>query len=164
MSLSSAEAVLSLRLARDSEADEKFLYELFVATRSAELAEMPIDAAGKDFLLRMQYRSKNATYRQAYPAARREVVELGGELVGLLVTDVGDRCVTFVDIALAAQAQGRGLATRLMMQALEEPRRLGVPARVNVLEQNAASLKLVARLGFRRLGETPPFVEFEWTP
>ncbi len=164
MSLSSAEATLTVRLARDTEADEKFLYELFVAARSAELADMPIDAAGKDFLLRMQYRSKIATYRQAYPAARWEVVELAGEPVGLLVTDVGDRYVTYVDIALAAEAQGRGLATRVMMQALEEPRRLGLSARVNVLEQNAASLKLVERLGFRRLAESPPFVQFEWKP
>ena len=48
---------------------------------------------------------------------------------------------TYVDIALAPQAQGRGLATGVMMQALEVPRRLGLPARVNVLAQNAASLK-----------------------
>jgi GNAT superfamily N-acetyltransferase len=151
-------------LARDTEADESFLYELFIATRSAELAGMPIDAAGKGFLLRMQYRSKNATYRRTYPTARWEVVELAGDPVGLLVTDVGARFVTFVDIELAPRAQGRGLATRLMMQALEECRRVGLPARVNVLEQNAASLRLVDRLGFLRIEECPPFVLFEWKP
>ena len=43
---------------------------------------MPIDAAAKDLLLRMQYRSMTATYRHEYPNARREVVELVGEPVG----------------------------------------------------------------------------------
>ena len=49
-----------------------------------------------------------------------------------------------------------------MLRALEEPRRLGLPARVTVLAQNAASLKLCDRRGFVRLGDSPPFVRLEW--
>ena len=154
---------LALRPERDDEADQTFLYRLFAATKAAEMAAMPLDDAARDFLLRVQYRSMTATYQQDFPHARREVVEVGGEPVGRLVTDVGDRCVTYVDIALLPRARGRGLATRLMMQALEEPRRLGLPARVNVLAQNAASLRLCERIGFVRLGEHPPFVRLEWS-
>lgn len=161
-SLSPANAALTLRPARDDEADRAFLYALFVATRAAEMAAMPIDAAAKDLLLRMQYRSMTATYRHEYPNARREVVELMGEPVGLLITDVGERCVLYVDIAFSPRAQGRGLATRLMRRVLEEPRRLGVPARVNVLAQNEASLKLCERIGFVKVGDEPPFVRLEW--
>ena len=123
---------------------------------------MPVDAATKDFLLRAQFRSMMATYRQDYPDARWEVVELMDEPIGRLVTDVCESCVTYVDIALLPSAQGRGLATRLMIQALEEPRRLGLPVRVNVLEGNVASLKLCQRIGFVRLDEIPPFVRLEW--
>jgi ribosomal protein S18 acetylase RimI-like enzyme len=125
---------------------------------------MPIDAARKDFLLRAQYRSMTTTYRRTYPTARWELIELAGAPIGRLITHVGDSFVTYVDIALAPQAQGRGLATRLMTQALEEPRRLGLPARVNVLATNGASLKLCERVGFVRVGESPPFVELEWRP
>ncbi len=163
MSASPADGALTFRPERDDEADRTFLYALFAATKAAEMAAMPVDAAAKDFLLRAQYRSMTATYRQDYPGARWEVVELGGEPVGRLITDVGDRCVTYVDIALLPQAQGRGLATRLMLRALEEPRRLGLPARVNVLAQNAASLRLCERLGFVRLEDAPPFVRLEWS-
>ncbi len=113
---------------------------------------MPIDAAAKDVLLRMQYRSMTATYRHEYPTARWEVVELAGEPVGLLVTDVGDSCITYVDIALSPRAQGRGLATRLMTQALEEARRLGLPARVNVLTQNSSVAEAVRARRFREIG------------
>ena len=153
---------LTLRPARDDEADRTFLCALFAATKAAEMAAMPVDATAKDFLLRAQYRSMTVTYRRDYPNARWEVVELVGKPVGRLITDVGDRCVTYVDIALSPEAQGRGLATRLMTMALEEPRRLGLPARVNVLQQNAASLKLCERVGFVREGESPPFVRLEW--
>ena len=146
---------LMLRQTRNDAADRIFLYRLFGATRAAHMAAMPIDAAAKDFLLRTQYRSMIATYQHDYPNARWEVVEFMDELVGRLVTDVGDGCVTYVDIAFLPHAQRRGLATRLMTRALEEPRRLGLPARVNVLEQNVASLKLWERLGFVRAGEVP---------
>jgi GNAT superfamily N-acetyltransferase len=158
-----SEDALTLRPERDDEADRTFLYRLFAATKAAEMATMPLDEVARDFLLRVQYRSMTAAYLQDYPHARREVVEVGGEPVGRLITDVGHRCVTYVDIALLPLARGRGLATRLMTQALEEPRRLGLPARVNVLAQNAASLRLCERLGFVRLGEHPPFVRLEWS-
>jgi GNAT superfamily N-acetyltransferase len=153
---------LTFRLARDDEADKAFLYRLFVATKAEDMAAMPINEAAKDFLLSAQYRSMTATYRHDYPGARWEVVEFMGEPVGRLITDVGDRCVTYVDIAVSPSAQGRGLATRLMTMALEEPRRLGLPARVNVLEQNVASLRLCERLGFVPTGKSPPFVRLEW--
>jgi GNAT superfamily N-acetyltransferase len=157
-----ADGALTFRLARDDEADRTFLYALFVATKAADMAAMPIDAAAKDFLLSAQYRSMTATYRHDYPGARWEVVEFMGEPVGRLITHVGDRCVTYVDIAISPSAQGRGLATRLMTMALQEPQRLGLPARVNVLEQNVASLRLCKRLGFVQADKSPPFVRLEW--
>ena len=154
--------MLTLRPTRDTEADAAFQYALFAAIRAADMATMPIDAAGRDFLLRMQYASMTATYRRDYPAARFEVIELAGEPVGRIVTNVGDDCVTYVDLALLPRVQRRGLATGLMLRLLEEPRRLGLPARVCVLAQNAASLKLFHRVGFVESGCTPPFVRLEW--
>ena len=103
---SSADGALMLRPERDDEADKTFLYALFAATRAADMAAMPIGAVAKDFLLRAQYRSMTATYRHDYPNARWEVVEFMGEPVGRLITDVGDRCVTYVDIALSPQRAG----------------------------------------------------------
>jgi GNAT superfamily N-acetyltransferase len=162
MSLSPTDDALSLRPARDDQADRTFLYALFVETKAADMAAMPVDAAAKDVLLQMQYRSMTATYRHEYPTARWEVIEFAGEPVGLLVTDVGDRYITYVDIALSQRGRGRGFATRVMMRALEEARRLGLPARVNVLAQNGASLRLCERIGFVKVGDEPPFVRLEW--
>lgn len=94
---------LTLRLSRDDERDKTFLFGLFAATRAADMAAMPIDAAGKDFLLSAQYRSMTETYRRDYPGARWQIVERGGEPVGLLIAHVGDAYVTYVDIALLPQ-------------------------------------------------------------
>ena len=135
------EALLTLRAARDNEDDAAFFFALFAATRAPEMAAMPIDAKAKDFLLRAQHRSMTETYRREYPNARWEVIELEGEPVGRLVTDIGNACVTYVDIAILPQTRQRGLARRVMLQALEEPRRLGLPARVSVLMHNIASLQ-----------------------
>jgi GNAT superfamily N-acetyltransferase len=156
------EGALTLRAARDDKDDAAFFFALFAATRAREMAAMPIDAKARDFLLRAQYRSMTETYRGEYPNARWEVIEFEGEPVGRLVTDVGNACVTYVDIAILPQAQGQGLARRLMLQALEEPRRLGLPARVTVLMHNVASLKLWERLGFVQAEESPPFLHLEW--
>ncbi len=155
---------LTLRPARDDDEDRAFLFGLFVATKAAEMAAAPLDSVAKNFLLSAQYRSMTESYRRDYPNARWEVAEIDGEPVGLLVAHVGDAYVTYVDIALLPQTQGRGLATRLMLQVLEEPSCLGLPARVTVLATNVASLRLCERLGFARRNETPPFVELEWKP
>lgn len=163
MSSAAADA-LTLRPARDDAADSAFLFALFVATKAADMAAMPIDEAAKDFLIRAQYRSMTETYWREYPSARWEVVEWLGEPVGRLITEVGDLWVTYVDIAILPKVQGRGLATILMRRALEEPRRIGLPARVNVLRRNVASLRLCERLGFVRLDEDPPYVRLEWRP
>jgi GNAT superfamily N-acetyltransferase len=157
------ECKLTLRLARDNEDDVAFFFVLFAATRAPEMAAMPIDAKAKDFLLRAQYRSMTETYRREYPNARWEIIEIEGEPAGLLVTDVGSACVTYVDITILPHVQGRGLARRVMLKALEEPRRLGLPAQVSVLMHNVASLRLCERVGFVRAEESPPFVRLEWT-
>ena len=155
-------SIATLRAVRDDEEDAAFLYALFVATRTADMAMMPLDAAGKDFLLRMQYASMTATYRRDYPAARSEVIELGGEPVGRIITDVASTCVCYVDLALLPRVQRHGLATALMRRLLDEPRQLGLPARVSVLEQNLGSLRLFHRLGFEEVDRTSPFVRLEW--
>ncbi len=98
------EGLLTLRSARDNGDDAAFFFALFAATRAPEMAAMPIDAKAKDFLVRAQHRSMTETYRREYPNARWEVIELDGEPVGRLVTDVGKACVTYIDIAILPQS------------------------------------------------------------
>jgi len=126
------------------------------------MAATGLDAAMRDGLLRMQFRSMAATYARTFPHARFEIVERDGVRVGRIVTDVTAERVEYVDIAMLPEVQGGGIATVLMLALLEEPRLLGVPAQVKVLATNAASLRLCARVGFTQLAEVPPFILLEW--
>lgn len=92
---------------------------------------MPIDAAGRERLLRMQFQSMTTSYRAEYQHARFKIVTLDDAPVGRLVTDLQPDMVHYVDMALLPQVQGGGLATALMRAVLEEPGRVGIPPRVS---------------------------------
>jgi GNAT superfamily N-acetyltransferase len=155
---------LTLRPETDSAGDATFLFDLFVGTKLPEMAVMPLDDAGKAFLLQMQFKSMTATYRHQFPHARFEIVELDGAPIGRLITDVQPDCVYYADIALLPDRRGGGIATSLMTAVLEEPRRLGLPGRVKVMASNVASLRLCQRLGMTLREDIPPMVELEWRP
>ena len=155
---------LTMRPEAADGADEAFLFSLFASTKLPEMALMPLDRAGKEQLLRLQYRSMGATYHATYPRARFDIVMLNEQPVGRLITDVTSDRVLYVDIALLPEVRGGGVATALMTAVLEEPRRLGLPGRVKVLGHNGASLRLCEKVGFTVVGQEPPFVELEWRP
>ena len=144
--------------------DEAFLLHLFASHKLPEMAFMPMDDAGKQQLLRMQYRSMAATYHGQYTNARFEVVLLDGQPVGRLITDTDAERVYYVDIAILPHIQGSGVATALMNAVLEEARQRGIPGRVKVLSANVASLRLCEKVGMVVAGHQPPYVALEWRP
>jgi len=162
LTIATPNGVLSLRRELPDAADQAFLFDLFAAVRADEMALMPLDADGRRRLLEVQFRSMTATYRRSFPEARFEIAALDGVPVGRLITHVRPDVVHYVDIAFLPNRQRGGLATALMRAVLEEPRRLGVPARVNVMAHNIASLRLCQRLGFTQNAENPPYVELTW--
>jgi GNAT superfamily N-acetyltransferase len=162
LNLATPHGRMTIRRETDTADDVDFLFALFASTKAAEMAAMPLEEAGKALLLRIQFRSMTATYRQQFPNARFEIVELDGTPVGRLITDVQTDCVYYVDIALLPERRGGGVATALMTAVLDEPRRLGLPGRVKVLSGNIASLRLCQRLGMTLRADIPPFVELEW--
>lgn len=126
------------------------------------MALMPISMRDKEFLLQVQFRSMNDTYRQNFPAARYHIIELDRWPIGRIVSEVQTGCVYFVDFALLPQAQGLGIGTAVLAAALEEPRRLGLPARLRSFSYNWAAQRLYRRLGFAAVVEDPPHILFEW--
>ncbi len=153
---------MTVRPEADDGSDEPFLFNLFASQKLPDMALMPLDAAGKEQLLRMQYRSMSASYHRQFPQARFEIVQLNGLRAGRLITDVTAERVYYVDIAILPQCQGGGVATALMTAVLDEPRRLGVPGRVKVMAGNWASLRLCEKIGFTVAGQEPPYADLEW--
>jgi len=110
----------------------------------------------------VQYRSMNNTYRQNFPAARYDIIELDRWPIGRIVSEIQTGCVYYVDFALLPQVQGLGIGATVLAAALEEPQQLGLPARLRSFSHNWAAQRLYGMLGFTVIAEEPPQLLLEW--
>jgi GNAT superfamily N-acetyltransferase len=104
----------------------------------------------------------NNTDRQNFPAARYDIIELDRWPIGRIVSEVQTGCVYYVDFALLPQVQGLGIGATVLAAALEEPRQLGLPARLRSFSCNWAAHRLYGMLGFNVIAEEPPQLLLEW--
>jgi len=144
-------------------ADEAFLAALYRSTRG-DLLALPADPAMIDGLVAMQQRMQVAGYRQSYPDAAYQVLELDGAAVGRFVT-VGDGdAVRVVDIAVLPQARGRGVAGEALRRLQAQAADRGHGVALSVRKDNAAARRLYAALGFVVEGEDDLRLELRWRP
>ncbi|MGH7117018.1 MAG: GNAT family N-acetyltransferase [Stellaceae bacterium] len=162
LTIRTAHGTVGLRPAAGGTSEEAFSYLLFASSRGPEMALMPLAPSHKEFLLQVQFRSMNETYRRNFPNARYEIIGLDRWPVGRLVSEVQRDCVYFVDFTLLPQAQGIGIGTAVLEAALAEARRLGVPARLRSSAHNWAAQRLYDKLGFNVVAQEPPHVLLEW--
>ncbi len=93
---------------------------------------------------------ERGTGRDPDPGFRAYGVSEGGRLVSVLATlEHGDDCVVFA-VATVPEAQGRGLAGRLLGAALLEAAERGCST--STLQATAAGAPVYSRLGYRDLG------------
>jgi RimJ/RimL family protein N-acetyltransferase len=142
-------------------ADADFLYALFHSHTLAELALLPVDAAMRERLVRMQFASQTATYRAQFPHARFDIVEQCGAPIGRLIFDAGADAGCIVDFALLPEHRGSGLGTAILASVLQRQRR---PVLCKVLCNNEPSLRMCRRVGFVHIGGELPFLQLEWRP
>lgn len=157
--LQTARGQVVLRPEQSSDAD--FLYALFRSHMLAELELMPVDAATKEQLVRMQFDLQTATYRAQFPQARFDIVEQDGSPIGRLIVDTGADAGCIVDFALLPERRGAGLGTAILAAVLRQQRQ---PVLSKVLYKNQASLRMCRRVGFVQIGGELPFLQLEWRP
>jgi ribosomal protein S18 acetylase RimI-like enzyme len=153
-----------IRLRMATDADAAFLFELFRATRGGPLRLGGLPEAMIDNLLTMQYRARNQGYGERFPEVRRLVVETADGPIGELIEHDEADAVYIVDIALLPDQQQRGIGTVLVRSVMEQATARG-GVRAIVMVNNAASLKMFGRLGFRDTGNgDEAHVELRWHP
>ena len=140
------------RLRPVAEDDRAFLVDLYGSVREPELVHVPWDDATRRAFVEQQFAAQDAHYREHYPGAVLDVVEVDGESVGRLYVHRGPRDIRVMDIALTPEFRGRGIGSRLLRSLIAEADASGRTLSIHV-EANNPARSLYERLGFRPAGE-----------
>jgi ribosomal protein S18 acetylase RimI-like enzyme len=149
-------AGVALREATDS--DLHFLLVLYSSTREEEMRLVPWSPEEKAVFLSRQFEAQHRHYRNAYPGASWEIVEIDGAPGGRLYVDRREEEIELIDVALLPTCRGRGVGTALLRRLLRE----ADAKRQSVLlwvEPGNPAHRLYERHGFRRVSETALYAE-----
>jgi ribosomal protein S18 acetylase RimI-like enzyme len=152
---------VGLRPAAD--ADRQFLVELYASTREDELAQVEWDDDLKRAFVEQQFAAQDHHYRENYPGATLDVIEVDGVPAGRLYVYRGRSDIRIMDIALAPAFRGRGIGTSLLHSLMDEAREGGKKLSIHV-EANNPARTLYDRLGFEPVGEHGVYLLLEWSP
>ncbi len=145
-------------------ADAPLLFTLFAEPKAEELAPLGLPAEQIQPLLEMQYRGRELTYAQAWPAATNTILCLAdGSAVGRQLMERRAEGYHLIDIAVLAAYRNRGIGTWALRQIQHLAAFESVVFRLRVRRDNPA-LRLYERLGFLRIAGNDLSFEMEWQP
>ncbi len=151
------------RLRPVADRDRAFLVDLYASVREPELAHVPWSDEAKRAFVEQQFAAQDEHYRQHYPGATLDVVEVDGEPAGRLYVHRGPSDIRIMEIALAPAFRGRGIGTGLLRTLIAEAEESGRKLSIHV-EANNPARTLYERLGFRPAGEHGVYVLMERVP
>ncbi len=155
------ERLPALRIRPAQAADEDFFAALYHATR-ADLLALLADRRYIDGLIANQRQAQVAGYRERYPDAVYQVLELDGVAAGRLVTASVAEALRVVDLAVMPWARRRGVAGEALRRLQEQGRREGRALTLAVRRDNAGARRLYAALGFVPDGEDGAVLQLRW--
>jgi ribosomal protein S18 acetylase RimI-like enzyme len=135
------------RLRPVAPADRDFLLRLYASTREEELRQVDWPPEQKAAFLEQQFAAQDLHYRERYPGASLDVVEIGGAAAGRFYVARWEREIRVMDVALLPEFRGRGIGTRLLRRLFEEADRSARAVSIHVESMNPAR-ELYRRLGF----------------
>jgi ribosomal protein S18 acetylase RimI-like enzyme len=143
--------------------DRAFLIDLYAGVREPELAHVLWDDATRRAFVEQQFAAQDAHYREHYPGATLDVIEIDGEPAGRLYVHQGPRDIRIMDIALAPPFRGRGIGTALLEALIAESQTSARTLSIHV-EANNPARRLYERLGFVQAGEHGVYLLLERAP
>jgi ribosomal protein S18 acetylase RimI-like enzyme len=128
--------------------DREVLFRIYASTRAEELSQTGWSDDVKVQFLGTQFEAQDRYYRDVYPAATFDVVEVSGEPAGRLYVNRGPDEIRVIDIALLPPFRGRGLGSTILRAVLDEADATNRKVTIHV-EQHNPALRLYERLGFQ---------------
>jgi ribosomal protein S18 acetylase RimI-like enzyme len=151
------------RLRPVAAADRAFLIDLYASVREPELAHVPWDDATRRAFVEQQFAAQDAHYREHYPGATLDVIEVDGTPAGRLYVHRGGSDIRIMDIALAPTYRGHGIGSELLRSLMAEAQAGARKLSIHV-ESNNPARRLYERLGFRVAGEHGVYLLLERAP
>ena len=135
------------RLRPTTPEDRDFLLAVYGSVRAPELARVDWTEEAKAAFVAQQFDAQDRSYRENYANASFEVIEVEGRPAGRLYVDRWPAEIRIVDIALAPEFRGRGVASSLLRELIAEAEASGRSLTIHV-EQGNPARRLYERLGF----------------
>ena len=142
---------MQVTLRPETPEDEAFLRRLILDTLGRELGAEAWPEPMRGHLLGIQVEARRNARRANYPDAASAVIEADGGAAGWMVVMTMPHEVRLVEIMVAAEFQGRGIASAAIGEVLAAAESAGKPVRLHVSVMNGAAIRLYERLGFRRI-------------
>lgn len=105
---------------------------------------------------------QHSNFQQTYQSSSTSVVQVGGQPVGYLQTELSAEQLYLRNIALQAEAQGRGIGALVVRQLQQLAASQGVPVKLRVFVSNPRALQFWERMGFVVRGQTDAQIEMSW--
>lgn len=154
-----------VRLRPATAADESVLFEVYAASRTAELAPVPWSDEQKLAFLNQQHAAQSSSYRTRHPDGQFLVVELtDGRPIGrLYLARLEGGEIRVLDIALLPEWCGRGIGSHVLQDVMTTADREGSAITLHV-ELWSPAIRLYERLGFREVARTDVHARMERQP
>ncbi|MCP4362650.1 MAG: GNAT family N-acetyltransferase [Chloroflexi bacterium] len=157
-----ADNILQLRPINDD--DLSFLCRLYHTTRQKEMEQATWwTPEQKGAFLDQQFNAQHVYYMAEFPEAAFDIILRCDEPIGRLYIDRRADEIRIIDIALLPKYRNQGIGSRYMQTILAEGEQTDLPVRIHVAQHNPA-LRLYARLGFHKIGDTGVYFLMEWVP
>lgn len=143
--------------------DEGVLFETFSSTWQHAVEAMPNPALAQHFL-RIQYIAQERRFATRYPELERLVVMVGGDAAGRLFLYRSTTSIYLVDLALLPPFRGRGIATTITRELMDEAVAQHLSVTVRIERTNSVAHERCRRAGFRPVSADHVDVYLEWTP
>jgi ribosomal protein S18 acetylase RimI-like enzyme len=140
----------ALRAARHDESER--LFDAYMLTIGPQVER--VWKLGKE--------AQRARFRQRYSLAGFRVIEVGGELAGVLHVEDGDGSAYVSLLLLLPAFQGRGIGSRVLEALKTEAVSRGKDLTLAVIAGSSA-LRLYERLGFRAVAGDEASTEMHWS-
>lgn len=152
----------AIKLRPTEPADEEFLFRVYAATRSHEVAAWGWAPEQSEPFLRMQFRAQQQAYDMSYEGATGEVILLDGVPAGRIIVRRSAHELLGVDIALLPEFRSAGIGSHLIQQLQREAEQASVPFVFQVSRTNPSAIRLYERLGFVVVGVNELTLTMEW--